>query len=283
MGVMHPEVATRAADRRIAALAARQYGVVSRAQLRSAGLSDEAVKTRVRAARLHRLHHGAYAVGHTRVSRSGRFLAAVLACGDRAGLCGRSAAANFGIRRQASGPVEVIVASANGRTQRPGIRLHRSSTLSLDELIVHDGIRTTGPARTLRDLKRLLDPQGYRAAIRQAEILRLDTGALGYVDDNTRSELERRLLRLVRAASLPRPERNAAVGSFVVDFLWRDAKLIVETDGFETHGVRTAFAADRRRDVELRLLGYTVLRFTYDDVTRDPDYVVASIAALLQG
>jgi hypothetical protein len=66
-------------DQRVAELAGRQWGVVSLAQLRAAGLSYDAVRSRVRAGRLHRLHHGVYAVGHTVLRREGRWLAAVLA------------------------------------------------------------------------------------------------------------------------------------------------------------------------------------------------------------
>jgi hypothetical protein len=81
-------------DRRVAELSGRQWGVVALAQLRAAGLSDDAVQRRVRAGRLHRLHHGVYAVGHTVLKREGRWLAAVLACGDGAVLSHRSAAAH---------------------------------------------------------------------------------------------------------------------------------------------------------------------------------------------
>jgi len=61
-------------------------GVISIRQLELAGLDGDAVMRRVRCGRLHRLHRGVYAVGHEGVTLAGRFMAAVLACGDGAAL-----------------------------------------------------------------------------------------------------------------------------------------------------------------------------------------------------
>jgi hypothetical protein len=68
-------------DRELAALAAAQYGVVSREQIRALGLNDTAISQRCRAGRLHRVHFGVYAVGHSVLTQPGRWMAAVLACG----------------------------------------------------------------------------------------------------------------------------------------------------------------------------------------------------------
>ena len=74
---------------------------------------------------------------------------------------------------------------------------------------------------------------------------------------------------------------NARLGSYEVDFLWRDRAVIAETDGFRHHGSRAAFESDRARDAELQRLGYRVLRFTYRQVWDSPGEVVASVCALL--
>src|SRR5215212_2302837 len=79
-------------ERALAALAARQYGVVSGAQLQALGVDRNAIAYRVRIGRLHRVHRGVFAVGHGALTRNGRLLAAVLACGDGAVLSHRSAA-----------------------------------------------------------------------------------------------------------------------------------------------------------------------------------------------
>jgi very-short-patch-repair endonuclease len=115
--------------------------------------------------------------------------------------------------------------------------------------------------------------------MRQAEILGLETGE--NTPDGTRSELEERFLRLCRRHRIPKPEVNARVGPFLVDFLWRDARLIVETDGYRFHRGRQAFEGDRARDAELKLLGNDVLRFTYTQITREPLRVARTLRALL--
>jgi very-short-patch-repair endonuclease len=97
----------------------------------------------------------------------------------------------------------------------------------------------------------------------------------------TRSEAERRLLALVRAARLPQPETNVRLGRYEVDMLWRRQRLVVEVDGFAYHGSRRAFERDRRRDADLTQAGYRVVRFTWRQITQEPEAVVARLAALI--
>jgi very-short-patch-repair endonuclease len=97
----------------------------------------------------------------------------------------------------------------------------------------------------------------------------------------TRSVAERKLLRMIRAASLPSPVVNARVGRYEVDFLWREQRLIVEVDGFAWHSSRRAFERDRARDAELQLAGYRVLRITWRQLTREPNAVIQRIARAL--
>ena len=84
-------------------------------------------------------------------------------------------------------------------------------------------------------------------------------------------------------AQLPRPNANARVGPYEVDFLWPDHHLIVETDGAATHATPQAFEADRRRDAELAARGYRVLRFTWRQIVYEPDSVLRAVAAVLRG
>jgi hypothetical protein len=102
-----------------------------------------------------------------------------------------------------------------------------------------------------------------------------------------------------RAGSGPHPQRTRAhaleplpppptspargevrIGPHEVDFLWRDRRLIVETDGFRHHSHRDAFERDRARDARLQSLGFRVLRFTYRQVL-DRTPVVAALRHLL--
>jgi very-short-patch-repair endonuclease len=140
----------------------------------------------------------------------------------------------------------------------------------------------TTPARTIDDLRRVLRSDRFEAVLHRAELLRLDVGKQqGFEPDHTRSELERRFLRLCRRHRIPSPEVNVRIGPFLVDFLWRDARLIVETDGYRFHRPRSAFESDRARDVELKLLGYTVARFTYRQVVSEPSRVARTLRVLL--
>src|ERR1700761_893540 len=100
------------ADRRIAAIAGRQHGVVTVEQLAEAGIDKDGVAWRVRTGRLHRLHRGVYAVGHRSLSWRGRWLAAVLAVGDGAVLSHSSAAALWQFLRPIQGPAHGTVDAA---------------------------------------------------------------------------------------------------------------------------------------------------------------------------
>ena len=294
-----------AIDRRIARLARAQYGVISLAQLGDAGLSARGVLKRSQTGRLHRVHRGVYAVGHSILSAEGRWMAAVLACGSGSVLSHRCAGALLGLRPTASPRVQVTVPTSNGRTHRPGIEVHRSQCLSDADVTTERGIPVTSPARTLLDLAGVLDAGALARAVERAEALRLfDLRRVRAVLDAnpkrhgasvlarvlaqhepdggvTRSELEGLFVELCTASGLPRPRVNRRVGPYEVDFLWPDRRLIVETDGHATHGTRVAFERDRERDARLMAAGYRVVRFTYRQVTREQRSVVGIMRSLL--
>jgi very-short-patch-repair endonuclease len=128
-----------------------------------------------------------------------------------------------------------------------------------------------------RDLLDQLERNRGRAGTRALrEILEVPGGPAP-----TRSEAERRLLRLVRSAGLPRPLVNTRVASLEVDVLWRDQRLVVEVDGFRFRSSRASFERDRERDAVLAASGYTVLRVTWRQLVNEPEAVVARIAGAL--
>jgi very-short-patch-repair endonuclease len=181
-----------------------------------------------------------------------------------------------------SGPVDVTVPGRGGRRKRPGIAVHRSTTLEPSCCTCERQIPVTTPARTIDDLHRLLRADRFDAVLRRAELLRLDAGRQeGFEPDPTGSELEHRFLCLCRRHQIPKPETNAQLGRFLVDFLWRDERLVVETDGYRFHRTRSAFESDRARDVDLKLLGYDVVRFTHRQVAHEPRRVARTLRALL--
>ncbi|HET7506727.1 MAG TPA: type IV toxin-antitoxin system AbiEi family antitoxin domain-containing protein [Solirubrobacterales bacterium] len=115
---------------RVAKIAARQHGVATRRQLEAAGLGTKAITGQVRSGRLHRLHRGVYAVGHRAPSWHGRWMAAVLACGDGAVLSHHSAAALWKLLKPIQGPIHVSIPTTHGRKRHSGIHLHRCPSLS---------------------------------------------------------------------------------------------------------------------------------------------------------
>jgi hypothetical protein len=192
------KVATPPLDAVIAGRARDQYGVVSRAQLRSLGLSTDAIDRRVAPGRLHPIHRGVYAVGHTLLTERGRWTAAVLACGDRAALFGASAAALWDIRRSDAAWIDVVVPTDAGRAKRSPIRVHRVRTLRPDEVIAHHGIGVTTPARTILDLAATLSRD------------RLER-ALDRTTDRERRRRGRRGRLPLRAAAAHRRDRQLAL------------------------------------------------------------------------
>ena len=195
-----------------------------------------------------------------------------------AALSHRSAAVCWGLLRPGEGPVDVSVCGGGGRGSRRGVRLHRSQTLRPTDVTLRSGIPVTTPARTIADLRRaaairgdrrIASPKELRRAIRQADVLSLPIGSPPE-RDRTRSDLERDFLRLCRRHRLPVPDVNVRVGRHLVDFLWRERRLIVETDSYLYHRGEAAFEDDHSRDFELRRLGYRVERLSGGQLDAEP-------------
>lgn len=298
---------TRDGDRRIAGIAEAQYGVVARGQLRAVGLGEEVIDWRLRHGRLHRLHKGVYAVGHTVLSREGRWMAAVLACGLDAVLSHRSAATLWGIRDHGGGPIDIT--SPSKTKSRETIRRH-FVLLPDDEVTVERGIPVTTVPRTIFDIAAISTPQAVESALRQSEFRRLydplslhdlvdrypghrgvravRTALAGRAEaaGRTRSPLEERFLPFLDRHDLPRPQLNAWLEArgrrFLVDCLWPDAMQVVELDGWEGHGTRTAFRDDRARDRRLRVVGYGVTRIPWSALDDEPEAVASDLRSLLR-
>ena len=282
-------------------LAAAQFGVVSFAQLRAAGLGRGGIEKAVLGGRLLRLHTGVFAVGHPSLKVEGRRLAAVLACGPGAVLSHRSAAAHWGLLDTAQSRIDVT--APRSRDGVPGIRLHTSRSLDARDVTTHEAIPITTIARTLLDLAATTRSDRLERALPQAERLQLyDHRAITNVIERnnghrgkralaratrgtpqlTRSELEIAFRKLVRRAGLPDPLGNHTLDapdhpSLEADFYWPKHHLVVETDGWETHKTKAAFKSYRRKDAALTAAGYRVMRFTYEDVVYEPDTVVARL------
>jgi very-short-patch-repair endonuclease len=292
-------------DRAVARLAQRQHGVIARRQLRELGLTDSAIDRRVAAGRLHRLHHGVYAVGHRVLTVRGHWMAAVLACGPGAALSHASAGALWEIRYSASAYTDVTVPRTGARA-RPGLRIHRARTLREHEVTTRHGIPVTTVARTVLDmaarltqsrLENLLNEverreltdypaldalarahAGHRGASKLRQTLRTHEAGTKL----TKSDLEILFRQICKDHGLPEPRVNHTVHGKTVDFLFADQRLIVEADSWTYHKTRRSFEDDRARDVITAQAGYQTLRFTDRQLGHDPAAVASAIRALLQ-
>jgi very-short-patch-repair endonuclease len=298
------ESASPPLDAAISARATRQYGVISRVQLRELGLSDGGISARVARGVLVRLHHGVYAVGHTALGPRGRWTAAVLACGPGAVLSHAAAGALWELRASEATIIDVTVPGSGGRRHRQGLRVHRARSLD-GRTTIKDGIPVTTPARTILDLAATLDGRALERLLDQAENARLTdvasldalarahTGHKGAAKLRatlqahepgttvTKSELEERFLALCRQAGLPQPRVNDDVEGFEVDFVFKDHRVLVETDSWRHHKSRESFESDRRRDATHAAAGYRTLRFTHRQMTGDPAAVTRALQAVL--
>jgi hypothetical protein len=297
-------------DAAIAALGARQDAVFHLEQLLGLGLTAQAVYQRAAAGRLHRIYRCVYAlVPASLLTRNGRYLAAVLACGPGALLSHRSAAMLHELRQTAAAKIDVTVPRRSARTHK-GIALHRSITLVPADATVVDHVPATSVARTLFDLAEILARRPVERAFDQAEYLQLlDLRAIEdqlrrnptrrgakviraileehYIGSTlTDSEVEEAMLVLSRAVGLPPPEVNKWLdlqdGEPMIkpDFLWRQQRLIVEVDGSH-HRTRQRYESDRRRDQRATVAGFIVVRTTHGQIKRRPGELHATVAALL--
>ncbi len=290
-----------ASDRDLARLATRQYGLVTRAQLRDLGHSDRAISRRMASGRLVALHAGVYGVGHGALSQPAKWLAAVLACGPGAVLSHGSAAALWGLAPDQPVRIHVTRIGDRGATAPRGVCLHRYATLTAADLTRRERIPVTSVSRTLLDLAAVVPRRKLRRAIAQADVmrrLRVDelerllashprrpgTPALAAVLAEhrpergiSRSDFEDRLVELCAAHGLPAPRLNARVAGLEVDVCWRRARVVAEADSFAFHRTRAAFENDRTRDATLTAAGYLVHRFTDRQLRHAPESVVAAL------
>jgi len=291
------------ADSRVARavrrIALAQHGAISAEQLRAAGLTRHAIAARVRSGRLVPLFRGVYVLGDPELIPLARPSAALLAFGGAAVLSHRCAASVWGLAEADATTIDVTLAGGNRRS-RPGVRVHRVGRLHRSDIATRERLRLTSPARTLIDFaaaassneladafgearaRRLLTEPALAAALARAPanhagaaVVRSMLRAGGTYD---RSEAERTMRRLCAAAGLSQPRANVMLHGHLVDFLWPELGLIVEVDGYATHGGRHAFENDRRRDQAHAAAGYVVIRITWRQLQHEPLAVIARLA-----
>lgn len=265
-------------------------------------LSDPAF----RSATVRRIRRGVFCVDQRPSSYEESVVAALLALPRGSVAAGLTAARLWrldGVRSEA--PMEFLVPGRPGSARQAGSVLRFETFTGVD---LPDGIPATSQPRTLVDLVARLGFENGLALVEAA--LRRDPtvltelasevarrvprrGAahvrrvLTVADVRSESVLESHARVLWLRARLPAPIQQAAIrsdGRFVarVDFLWEEAKLVVEVDGMAKYQEAGALRDEKRRQNELVALGYTVLRFTWSDIVGRPDYVLAQVTAMIK-
>jgi very-short-patch-repair endonuclease len=290
----------------MAELARRQHGMVARWQLLGLGFSRRAVAGRLAHDQLHEVFLGVYVVGARRISRRGRWMAAVLAAGEGAALSHRSAGRLWRILPSAAEWVD-LTCEPGRVVRRKGIVAHESP-LADDEWLVKDGIPVTSPFRTVFDLAAVLDARGLERAFHEAEVRELrDRVSLPMLLERypgrrgarnlrsllefsepvgfTRNDFEEALVALVDAHGLPRPRMNADLSLrgrfFEIDALWERERVAVELDSRSVHGTRKRFESDRQRDRILVAEGWQTMRVTWRQLQEEPEAIVGDLRLAL--
>ncbi|HWM62533.1 MAG TPA: DUF559 domain-containing protein [Solirubrobacterales bacterium] len=238
-------------------------------------------------------------------------LAAVLACGDGTVVSHGSAAELLGLWNRRPTLTDVIPTNRAGRKIQ-GVRWHGVGPLEPDEVTVCDAIPCTTASRTLVDLAGGLGEKSLHRLVEEAAVQRLldiasvdrilarrrrrGAPALRKVLSHWRSEsetlphlkstLEARVFTAVVEVGLPSPRCNQILRfdgrPLEVDLLWEEQRLVIETDGEQTHGTRKAFRHDRWRDQVLTAAGYRTARVTWDQMEDEPNATVARIRCMLE-
>jgi very-short-patch-repair endonuclease len=291
-------------------LAGRQHGLLTAAQARSLGLDASAVSRRVGGGLWERILPGVYRIAGAPATGRQAALAGVLWAGEGAVVSHRAAGALWSIAGAETTRVEVTVPYARAR-RHAAVRVHRTGAMpTLDQSEVH-GIPVTSPARTIIDLGSVLRGEDLEAAVEDVFRRRLcrpaflewrlrELGGKGRAgagelaamlgrrgDDVAALEyrLEVKMWRLLAGSGLALPERQYTVRAdgtwYRLDFAWPDGKIAVEGDGYDSHGGRLAFVRDHRRLAALGAAGWRVLPFTWEQVTREPQRVVAQVRQAL--
>jgi Protein of unknown function (DUF559) len=283
--------------------------VISRRQLLALGYSRQAIEHRIGSGRLHPIYRGVYAVGRDELSQEGKWMGALLACGEGAYLSHRSAVALYGIGeekawvRNAEETIPLIEVSVTrrGERHRKGVKVHTRPSLSSKGAGTVGSIPVTSPARTLLDLATLEPPNRLERAVNEADKADvIDPDSLRKAIDDYPGERGARALRVVldkhtfrlsdeelellfrplaQAAGLPLPETKQMVSGFEVDFFWPELGLVVETDGWRYHRTPSAQTRDALRFQLHTASGLTPLRFSHWQVKHEPGHVVDVLRA----
>lgn len=294
---------------RLTALFEGQHGVIHRRQAVGAGLSVDAIQRRIKRGDWLIVLPGTYRLSGAPVTWHQRVMAAVLWAGPGAIASHRTAAALWTLPGFPPATIEV---TTSRRLSAPGIVVHRGRLDARIDVSTHSGIPVTSPHRTIIDLCAVTPPVKVERALDAVMVRGLgevsfiwrQLNRLGSVGRRgcaqLRSMLAERSERLHHAASdsetaLHQLLRKAGIGGwspqveifdgddFVArpDVVFQDLRIVIEVDSWSWHADKKKRREDVRRQNWLERLGWTVLRFFWEDVMHDPAYVLGEVSKAL--
>ncbi|OBB12157.1 hypothetical protein A5761_22485 [Mycolicibacterium setense] len=274
-------------------------GVITVAQAKQAGLTQDVIDNRVRAGRWLRCSRGVYFVDDRPFTDYARMRVGVWSYGTPAVASGLAAAWWHGVTKYAPEIVEVTAPRGSRLQLRPGTKLRRRD-LDPTDIVERRSLRVTALPLTIVEAAarrgggaKLMDSalqrhteldDLWRAHLRNKgrhgspAARRLLIAAA----DGARSEAERLLIKLLREARITGWKANYRLGRYVIDVVFRAYKLAIETDGWAFHSDQEDFQKDRVKQNEIALMGWQVLRFTWLDLTEYPQRVVSEIRCAIQ-
>ncbi len=299
-------MAPQSSQSRMRAVAERQWGVISFAQLLDAGVTVDEIRGMVRRGQLLRLYHGVYALGHARLTMRGRLYAALLAAGPGAFLSHRTAAAH---RRLCRHPTRIEVTVPTGRTPPapPGLRVHRT-TIPTDrtQARLDDGLLVATVPRIIIDLARTERPGEIQRLIRES--IRTGQFDLASLNDAIGAHPRRPGTGLARAAlrryvpgsedrrswletqfqnhersdpQLPTPLYNQHLLGYEIDVMWSEQRVTLELDGRPYHIAVEDFDRDRTKDRTLIRHGWRPVRVSDLEWEFDRTQVIHDLYAII--
>lgn len=283
-----------------------QLGLVTAEQLEAAGFTRKARDQRLATGEWRKVCRTVYSVSPGELTYAQRELAALLAAGDGAALSHHSAARRLELDVPRESTIHLTIPAKRAIRRLLGTRVWRSRDLGPQDVVPKPPFRVTSVERTVIALAAVLDERDLRAALHSA--VRLDHHNIWRIWRAVHESsfkhglfvLERLLCELARGDDVPDSALESLCMDFglgagrtphlhydvwdgnrrvaEVDFAWPEVKLGLELDGWAYHGSQEAFERDRARDLELLLLGWRIVRVTWDDVAQNLQRVVDQLA-----
>jgi very-short-patch-repair endonuclease len=279
-------------------IAERQYGLLTREQLVTLGLSTRQIEYRIETRRLEIIYPGVYRVVGSLPSARQRAMGATLWLGRGCAVSHQTAAALLHLELRQTYDMHLSAPASNRRRSKNGaLIVHRVLSLSPLDIRIVDGIPSTSAARTIVDLSRQVDAEQLQAMFESARRMGLVTATTLLANSERapavramlrrsearplESRLEVKLARLLHTSRLPPSVAQYRIATYRVDRAWPEHRVAIEADGFRHHGQHLEWKRDRARTAAIEALGWRIVHVTWDDVMKQPSQTLDRIALSL--